>query len=208
MEDNRAFGMGYEQIARSFRQLTDVRFKLLALVPSVSGIAIGLISKDLGAFEQAPLSRLIVAVFGLCVTLGIVFYDQRNSQIYDALSHRGRELERALEISGPFSVRPGRALKFLGVVTIWHDRGLAFIYGSVLGAWVFPIACGLLWLLPAEVGPSGVSVPTMGAGVAALSVVVAVVELHRLDRQASRPPESPRATEEADEIDLPKRPIQ
>lgn len=99
----------HDQLCESFRQLTDVRFKLLALVPSISGTAIALISKDLDVFREAPLPRAVVAILGFIVTLGIVFYDQRNSQIYNALVRRGKALERDLGIDGPFSQRPGRS---------------------------------------------------------------------------------------------------
>lgn len=172
---------GYEQICAAHRQLTDVRFKLLALVPPVSGTAIGLVSTDLAAFEGSPLPRTIIALLGFVVTLGIVFYDLRNSQIYNALFHRGRALEQELNIPGPFTQKPPKSLRFLFVVQIWHDRALAYIYGAVLGAWIFPIGCGLLWMMT-----SVQKVPLIAAIVALIAGIVITLELHRLDRQASQ----------------------
>lgn len=177
----------YNQLCNSFRQLTDVRFKLLALVPSISGAAIALISTDLVEFKQTPLPRCLVAVLGFIVTLGIVFYDQRNSQIYNAIVRSGRKLEDSLGVQGAFSQRPPRALRFLGLFSIWHDRGLALIYGSVLGGWVFPITCGVLWMIPDLELPLGV--PLLAAIIALVVGVGSVYELHRLDRQASSSPQ-------------------
>ena len=192
---------GYGQLCDSFRQLTDVRFKLLALVPSISGTAIALISKDLDVFREAPLPRTVVAILGFIVTLGIVFYDQRNSQLYNALVRRGRTLERDLGIDGAFSQRPGRSLKFLHLFDIWHDRGLALIYGSVLGAWLFPIACGILWLIPNRAFLGTVPVPSLAALLAVVGGFLLILELHRLDRDASQPSGEPRPeTKSADVV--------
>ena len=173
---------GYEQLCNSYRQLTEVRFKLLAFVPSISGTAIALMSKDLNAFEQAPIPRLIVALLGFFITLGIIFYDQRNSQLYNALVRRGRKIEEKLAISSVFSQRQPRSLKFFGLFTIWHDRGLAIIYGSVLGGWIFPMACGLLWLWKALKNTN--LVPGIAAILALTGGIAFILELHRLDRKA------------------------
>lgn len=189
MEDNITEKMGYEQICNTFRQLTDVRFKLLAFVPSVSGTAIALISVNLVEFEKSPLPRIIVALLGLFVTLGIIIYDQRNSQIYNSLISTGKELEKTRNIKGPFSLRPGRSLKFFNIFLIWHDRGLAFIYGSVLGAWLFPIICGLLWLLPKPLFLQSInfpSVPIIAGWLATAGGIGFIFELHRLDRVADQ----------------------
>ncbi|MFC1823129.1 hypothetical protein ACFL9T_10600 [Thermodesulfobacteriota bacterium] len=173
---------GYEQICNSYRQLTDVRFKLLAFVPAISGAAIAIISKDLSAFQTSPVPRLIVAILGFLVTLGIVFYDQRNSQLYNALVRRGKKLEEELCISSTFSQRQPRSLKLFGLVTIWHDRGLALIYGSVLGAWIFPIACGVQWLCQTEEKTN--AVPGIAATIALIACILFILELHRLDKKA------------------------
>ena len=171
---------GYEQICNSYRQLTDVRFKLLAFVPAIAGTAIALVSKDLSDFQSSPIPRLIVTILGFLVTLGIVFYDQRNSQLYNALVRRGRKLEEELNISGSFSQRQPRSLKLFGLITIWHDRGLSLIYGSVLGAWIFPIACGVQWLLQKDTSTA----PAIAAILALITCILFILELHRLDKKA------------------------
>jgi hypothetical protein len=174
----------YRETLASFRQLADIRFKLLALLPPISGVAIGLISFDLTAFREAPGPRLIVGLLGLVVTLGLTFYDVRNSQLYAGLASRARALESRLNLQeGQFSSRPKRTLKFLGWITIWHDRGLALVYGSVLGGWMFPVVCGLLWLLGVDRWVPG-KVPTIGGSLALLGGLLMIWELHRLDRMS------------------------
>jgi hypothetical protein len=152
---------------------------------------------------------LVLSVLGFVVTLGIVIYDQRNSQISNETFSRTRWLETQLKflsrrdttaLGGHHTDRPGRVLCLFKRWAIWHDRGLALIYGSVLGAWVFPVSYAVLSLL---VKPFKESLPYclqrgVASEVAGLSITVAVVtacfficELHRLDRCAP-PPHAPK----------------
>lgn len=188
MDEHEALWRDYEQTLASFRQLADIRFKLLALLPSISGLAIGVISLNLEAFKSAPLPRMLIGVLGFVVTLGVVFYDQRNSQLYYALMHRAQKLEQSLKtkVWGQFCNRPDPSLRFLRLFSIWHGRGLALIYGSVLGSWLFPVACGALWLArAAEWGWPPGAVPGLSAIIAAVVAAGVIVELQRLNREAS-----------------------
>ncbi|MCA1708676.1 MAG: hypothetical protein LC808_37490 [Actinobacteria bacterium] len=134
--------LDYEAVLSVFQLLTDVRFKLLALVPTISGTAVALLtSSDVGQGEQ-----VVVASLGFIVTLGIVFYEQRNTQLYNNAIGRAKHLEtNELKLSvargdltgGLFSSRKREARKLFGVVPMWHDRGLALVYAPVLGAWGF-----------------------------------------------------------------------
>ena len=137
--------MDYEQTLSAWRLLTEIRFKLLALVPTVAGTAVGLLStSDLGRGEEAALSLL-----GFFVTLGIVFYDERNNQFYNAAVGRAQFLEGALRLKvapedrphqgGLMRSRPDDPRELFGRLAMRHDRALALIYGSVLGSWMFPL---------------------------------------------------------------------
>ena len=136
----------YEQTLSAWRLLTEIRFKLLALVPTIAGTAIALLStREIERWEAAMLSLL-----GLFVTLGIVFYDQRNTQLYNRTLGRAEFLEGELVLDLPHapgdkatqgglvSSRPDEPRRLLGRIEMRHDRALALIYGSVLGAWTFP----------------------------------------------------------------------
>ena len=74
-----------------FKMLVDIRFRLLALVPAVSGVAVGLLGK---ADPQG--AGVAVAVLGLIATAGIIVYEIRNSQLHDAAVHRLKFLEALL----------------------------------------------------------------------------------------------------------------
>jgi hypothetical protein len=137
--------MDYEQTLSAWKLLTEIRFKLLALVPTVAGAAVGLLTtSELGRSEEAVLSLL-----GFSVTLGIVFYDQRNSQLYNATIGRATFLEGALKLKhapedapdqgGLMRSRPADARNLFGRIAMRHDRALAIIYGGVLGSWMFPL---------------------------------------------------------------------
>lgn len=147
----------YPQVNENFRMLADIRFKLLALIPPLGGVAIFLLS-------QAALTRptdppappppgphdhalvFLLSLMGFFATLGLTFYDQRNNELYNALIGRAKFLERKLKmVGGQFGTRPRRGRRLFGVVLMWHDHGLALIYGAVLGAWFLPIVySGLL----------------------------------------------------------------
>ena len=146
----------YEQVGSVFALLTDVRFKLLALVPTVSGAAVALLtSADIRRADQCVLASL-----GFVVTLGILFYEQRNTQLYNNVIGRLQHLEGTLDLSvatndlvgGLFASRKREPRNLFGVVAMWHDRGLALIYAPVLGAWSFAALSALVHPRYAAVG--------------------------------------------------------
>jgi hypothetical protein len=151
----------YEQINNNFRMLAETRFKLLALVPTLTGSAVYLLSKmtagtsdaaagaspaKLGAGPGSDYAMVgFLSVLGFLATLGITFYDQRNSELYNLLVKRGGELERMLD--PPMKNFEGRCQAsryLLGFARMKHDTGLALIYAPVLGAWFFPLVDTLL----------------------------------------------------------------
>jgi hypothetical protein len=115
----------YSHAAESQRALVDVRFRLLAFIPTVTGVAIAAL-KDLSP------ARFPVAVLGLLVTLGVVMYEVRNSQLHDAAAHAVSQIAKQLGL--PRYPRPQRSRLF-GVVPVWHDASLGVIYGASAAAW-------------------------------------------------------------------------
>lgn len=93
--------LDYEQTTKYFHTLADVRFKLLALVPVVAGAAFGLVSKA----SLEPETVIGISGLGFIVTLGIMFYDQRNTQIYNDMMVRAKMLEALMDFT-PFSRQP------------------------------------------------------------------------------------------------------
>lgn len=147
LDDADKFRLDYEQTTHYFHELASVRFKLLAIVPIVTGAAIAFLEAEAEASVQ-----LGVAVIGLLATVGVMFYDQRNTAIYDAMQKRAKMLEAILQFErwddtkkcgGAFLGRPTRDRRFYGI-PMWHDLGLAIIYSSAVSGWVYLLAHAFL----------------------------------------------------------------
>ncbi len=140
--------LDYETTVQQFTTLADIRFKLLAFVPTVTGAAFGILKNS----PNNPATAAI-GVFGFLVTLGIIFYEIRNTQFYDGAVHRAKALEARLKlpicaagftVGGFFSERSKGKLRLFGLVKIWHDMGLAIVYGSTLAAWTLLVLHAVL----------------------------------------------------------------
>ncbi len=147
----------YEQVNQNFRSLADIRFKLLALVPTVGGAAVFLLAQIASDDPDHPLI-FAISILGFMVTMGITFYDLRNSQLYNRLIDRARFIEKRLMLpanpnvpksskykGGQFLERPQREKRLL-FIKFGHDTGLALIYAPTLGAWFFPATLSILTL--------------------------------------------------------------
>lgn len=153
--------------------LTEVRFKLLALLPPLSALALFAIVSPAGALAQASTPvRVGAAGFGFFITLGLWVYDRRNDELYNELVSRGRRAEFELGIgTGVFRGRPKpRAIgkgqvkvhKRLVPLATWldlvsgpedpisvikHGMALRMIYGIVLVAWFLAgVAAAFGWV--------------------------------------------------------------
>ena len=150
-EKNKNMLADYQQTTSYFHALHDVRFKLLAFLPVLSGAGMAVISQLKGSQPQ----QLALSILGLIVMLGLTVYDQRNTMIYDRMVRRAKMLEKELGFvpllidkeayGGAFADRPGRRKlgdlvnprRDTGLASfpiIWHDLGLALIYGACIGA--------------------------------------------------------------------------
>jgi hypothetical protein len=157
IDDHQQIVLEYEQINENFRLLADVRFKLLALIPILGGAAVFVLAHigfQTGMTVVESIPTLIVVAFisgfGFFTTLGITIYDQRNSELYNALIHRAKYLESAfgspsapggikkLSVGGQFRERPGQNRRL--IFKAGHDLGLTLIYGPLLGSWFFPFS--------------------------------------------------------------------
>lgn len=187
----------YTQINDNFRFLADVRFKLLAFLPTLGGIAVFVLSGvGLQAGESpAPAAPerlvlvLLISLLGFLATLGITLYDQRNSELYNALIHRAKYLETQFGVrgapgglkpvtsGGQFNERPQKSRHL--IFPAGHDLALALIYGPLLGAWFFPMLYAALLL----VGAVSERAALAAAGVAVIAAMVSTSRLIVLDRQ-------------------------
>lgn len=169
--------LDYQQTTELLRGLTDVRFKLLALVPTLSGAAVAFVGHPSSAVEL-----LSLGVLGLAATLGVLLYELRNSELHDYAIRRARSIEAALgllslgdgdERGGLFSERPDGTLRLFGLAAVDRDRGLALVYAAALAGWSYLVAWGLL----RAVG-LGHARP-VGAAIGAVAGLVVLAELVR-----------------------------
>src|SRR3954452_7637990 len=158
----------YAETTQLLRTLVDVRFKLVAFVPTISGLAVGLLGSGRSAAEL-----LAVGGLGLTATLGILVYELRNTQLHDYALARAKTLEGRLGI-GLYSEEPTGDVRFFGVAVAAHDRGLALVYGAAVGGWAYLVAWGAL--RAADVAHAQV----IGGIVGAAAGVAVVVEFLRI----------------------------
>jgi hypothetical protein len=159
----------YGQTADLLRSLTDVRFKLLALVPTLTGTAVAVVGRPRPAAEL-----LGVGLLGLVATLGVMLYDLRNTQVYEYALRRAGELEARLGLGGLFGERPEPTLRPFGLPAATYDRALALVYGAALAGWTYLVAWGALHALGVGGARKG------GAAIGVLAGLLVVFELLRL----------------------------
>jgi len=186
MDEADRLRLDYEQTTQLMRALADIRFRLLAFVPTVAGATVALFSRPRSAAEL-----LAIGLLGLFATIGILLYELRNSQIFDAVVHRATALERRLELSpmldvegprgGLFTERPSRMLTLFGMVEVRHARGLGFVYGAALAGWTYLVVWGGLRAL--DVGAA-----RKIGGLAGIVVgLLVAAEVERIGRRAALP---------------------
>ncbi len=135
----------YGEVSSNFRLLTDIRFKLLALLPIATALAAVVKGDSLGV-GSIPLS-----LFGLVVTIGLLTYNTRNDQLYDGLIGRAASIERSLGLQdGAFANRPQAWLS----IPLWgkqrwkvdHRTGINVIYGASIALWLYGLVAPILEL--------------------------------------------------------------
>lgn len=127
----------YSEVNSNYRNLADIRFKLLGLVPAVSILAWVSLLKDLNLCNVShAIFGLLSSILAIRVTYGVRTYDLRNDELYDDLISRGRKIEDELGVDT--AIFKGR-LEANNVdrihESINHGRGLEFIYSSVFFGW-------------------------------------------------------------------------
>jgi hypothetical protein len=87
--------LDYQTTHDLIKILSDIRFRLLSIVPPLSTIGVTLVSTQaFGIFS--PFNTFMVGLMGFFTILGIVLYDLRNSGLYNAAVHRAKVLEKVM----------------------------------------------------------------------------------------------------------------
>jgi hypothetical protein len=161
----------YSEVASNFRMLTDIRFKLLALLPIAAAAATAVAQESPGAI------RLGLSLFGLVVTIGLLTYNTRNDQLYDELVRRAGAIERSLgNPDGAFANRPMTWLRIEGLFgrkwSVDHRVAISTIYSASIALWLFGI---MAYALDSTVK----SLSVMSADLIAIAVAIIVTALGR-----------------------------
>src|SRR6478735_1754338 len=137
MDEDTRLRLEYDNGSELLRGLTETRFRLLALVPTVAGAVVALVNG-----HQSAVELLAIGLLGLCASFGVLLYELRNGEIQSAVARRVEEVERVLLPHGPLVVGPRNRL--LGVVPISRTGALALVYGAALGGWGYLVGWGAL----------------------------------------------------------------
>ena len=127
----------YAEVSNNFRLLTDIRFKLLGLLP-VASVLTAAVGTRSGYDQGVPLG---LALFGLIITLGVLTYHTRNDQLYDALIGRASAIERSLGLpDGAYATRLRAWLHFKIGPWKWqvsHGQGVSTVYSATMVLWLY-----------------------------------------------------------------------
>jgi hypothetical protein len=181
MDPDERLRLGYDQTTELVRTLVDVRFRLLAFVPTIAGAAVALV----GASKPTAAELLAVGILGLVATAGVLLYDLRNTQVYNATVSHARALERLLGLgaddayTGPADLLaappPARARPF-GLCGFGQERAVAIVYGAALAGWTYLVAWGALRAAGAG------NARTFGALLGVVVGALVIVEVDRVGR--------------------------
>ena len=129
----------YEYASRLLGTLTEIRFKLLALVPTLSGAVVAFMSSGRSGVEVLAIGGL-----GLAATSGVLTYELRNGELRRRATERVNRLETELFPNGPLVGEPGRTPKLFGLVPASHRLGVGLVYGAALAGWIYLVVWGAL----------------------------------------------------------------
>jgi hypothetical protein len=182
-EKDELLRLEYEYASRLLGSLTEIRFKLLALVPTLSGAVVALVSSGRSGVEILAIGGL-----GLTATSGVLAYELRNGELRRRATVRVNRLEAELFPNGPLVGAPGRVPKLFGVFPASHRLGVGLVYGAALGGWVYLVVWGALVALGARSHSQAVGV-VVGV-IVALAIMREVVVAQRPDPKRAATPAS------------------
>lgn len=175
MDDRDRLRLEYDRAAELLRDLAETRFRLLALVPTLAGAVVALVSP-----RSTGVELLAIGLLGLAATGGVLLYELRNGEIADAAAARVAALERQLLAGGPLV---GKAR---GVVS--QTVGVALVYGAALAGWSYLVAWGALRAAGLHAHTRSIGL-VIGA-VAGLAVAASVLRLERGGPEPAGEPQS------------------
>src|SRR5947209_5797281 len=181
MGEDERLRLDYDQTTELVRTLMDVRFKLLGFVPTIAGAAVALV----GAGRPTGAELLGVGLLGLVATFGVLLYDLRNTQVYNAALRHARGLERLLALGADgehtapahlLAQDPPPGARLFGLAAFGPQRAVALVYGAALAGWSYLVAWGALRAAGAG------NARTIGGLIGVVGGLIVLVEVDRLTR--------------------------
>ena len=129
----------YESASRLLGTLDEIRFKLLALVPTLSGAVVAFVSAG-----RTGVELLAIGGLGLAATSGVLAYELRNGELRRRAIERVQRLETELFPGGPLIGAQGRTPKLFGLMPASHRLGVGLVYGAAIAGWVYLVVWGAL----------------------------------------------------------------
>jgi len=181
VEKDELLRLEYESASRLLSSFDEIRFKLLALVPTLSGAVVALMSAGRSGVEL-----LAIGMLGLTATSGILAYELRNGELRRRAVERVIRLESELFAVGRLLGGQGRRPKLFGVIPASHRLGVGLVYGAALGGWTYLVVWGALVAAGAKAHAQAIGV-AVGALVA-LAILLDIVVVQRPDPAAATDP--------------------
>ncbi len=91
-KNSEQYKLDYDKTFEQYKLLADIRFKLLAFVPTLTSIGVALLNVSNIEAEAA----FALGLVGFFATWGIILYELRNSTLYDVAIGRAARLEASL----------------------------------------------------------------------------------------------------------------
>jgi len=175
--------LDYEQTAAQISALTDVRFKLLGVVPTIALAAVGIA----GAHPSTG-GLIALGLLGLVATVGILVYELRNTETLAAALYHAEEVARLLDLhvargrhEPERALKPsGRQHRLFGTMTVGQDQALGLVYGAALGGWSYLLAWGVLRGLHVS------GARAIGGVIGACCAVAVVFDVGRISSEATK----------------------
>lgn len=177
MDPDERLRLDYGETGQLVRTLLDVRFKLLAFIPTIAGAAVALVGGD----TPNGAELLGVGILGLLATFGVLLYELANTQVYHAALDHGCALERRLSLEttdddGPAGLLTRGVRAPSAAARFGQERAVALVYGVALAGWSYLVAWGVL-----RVAGAG-SAREIGAGIGVVLGLLVLVQVDRFSR--------------------------
>jgi hypothetical protein len=126
----------YGEIWTSIRETDQISFKLLSLVPLVSGSGAGLLVFLFGKQTLGFIPIVCLSILSACVTFGLYRWERRNIDTCERLLERAEWLEKRF---GFGNLAGGKEAPRIFGLEIGKTQAEIFIYSASILAWIVPI---------------------------------------------------------------------